>query len=322
MYDLVSIIVPIYNTAEYLCKCIDSLIAQTYKNIEIILVDDGSTDNSYKICQSYLSRDIRIHLFQQDNQGLSAARNMGIKQLSDESIYLTFVDSDDYVDRNYIEEMVKLSIQYDADIVSCKYISFDEQADYIEKLNLKEKVFINNGLTKFEGLFNKQKVDTVISCCKLFRNNIFKEIRYPIGKLHEDEYVIHDILNVANKIVYTNLPYYYYFQRANSITQSTFNIKRLDIIEALTNRINFFNLYKEKNYIKAVYSDFFKRLPYFYYETKKIDQNRASEIMAMYQNMLKENQKKINGISRIRYSLFAYLPQAYYYILKILRRPL
>ena len=310
----VSIIVPIYNTAEYLSRCIDSLIAQTYRDIEIILVDDGSTDSSYEICQSYACCDDRIRLFHQINQGLSAARNTGIEQLSAESDYLTFVDSDDYVADSYIEEMVKLSVQYDADVVSCKYLSFDE-FDQIEKSDLEERVLVHEGSTKFEGLFNQQKIDTVISCCKLFRRNIFRDIRYPIGKLHEDEYVIQDILNVANKIVYTNRSYYYYFQRTNSITNTTFNIKRLDVLEALTKRIDFFELYGDKAYIQAVYSDFFKRLPYYYYETNKIDENRASEIMDMYRSMLKENRKKIGWIDNVRYFLFAYFPKVYFYIL-------
>ena len=259
-------------------------------------------------------------MFHQDNQGPSVARNKGIDQLSDDSVYLTFVDSDDYVHRYYIEEMVKLSVKYDADVVSCKYIAVDELTNHNDECESKEKVLVCEGRARFEGLFNKMKINTVMACCKLFRMNIFQDIRYPIGKLYEDEYVILDILKLANKIVYTNRSYYYYFCRANSIMRSTFNIRKLDIIDILNKRIDFFEAYGDKPYIKAVYSDFFKRLPYFYYETEKIDGNRASEMLIMYRRMLEENRIKISWFARIRYVYFIHNPKAYHLALSMLRR--
>lgn len=226
---LISIIVPIYNVEKYLNKCIDSIINQTYKNIEIILINDGSEDNSGKICDKYAKEDSRIKVIHKKNGGLSDARNVGID--ASQGDYIAFIDSDDWVDLYMIERLYNLIIQHKADIVQGDYIEvYDE--DNILKNITKEEINFYNSNQMLEYLYGEKYVKTVVVWNKLYKKELFDQIRFPKGRLHEDEFTTYKVIHRANTIIDSNLPVYYYRQRESSIMNSDFNIKRFDILDA------------------------------------------------------------------------------------------
>lgn len=229
---MISVIVPIYNVEAYLEKCILSIVNQTYQELEIILVNDGSTDRSGDICKKF-EADKRIKLINKANGGLSDARNKGLECATGE--YIAFIDSDDYVHPQMFEIMHKFMQKEQADVVACNFqkVTENEIVTYksLNSNNLSFEIF-----DKEEALCQIDKV-FVIACNKLYRREIFSMIRFTKGRLHEDEFVIHHILNRCDKIVVLNTPLYYYVQRDNSI-MATMNMKRiLDKREALRERM-------------------------------------------------------------------------------------
>ena len=243
MESKVSVIVPIYNVEKYLKRCVDSLINQTYKNLEIILVDDGSPDNCPQLCDEFSNIDSRIIVIHKKNGGLSSARNAGLDIFTGD--YVVFIDSDDYIAENMIEKMVESNINIDADIVVCDY--YLDYTSFLKKQkHYKHKRIVSNS-QKFKMLYNSRyAIPTVVAWNKLYKRNIFNTIRYDNGKLHEDEFMICKLLNNANKILYIPERLYYYVQRDGSIT-SKFSLKSFDKIEAFDLRIKYFQdnkLYK------------------------------------------------------------------------------
>ena len=234
---LISVIVPIYNVEKYLHKCIDSLIGQTLKDIEIILVDDGSTDKSGVICDEYGLKDNRIKVIHKKNGGLSDARNTGIDIAKGK--YISFIDSDDWVDLQMFETLYNIAIKNDADIVQGDYIESYDENIRIEK-SILENITKYNSEEILHNLYGYNATKTVIVWNKIYKRELFNGIRFPKGKINEDEFTTYKILHKANIIIDTNIPIYYYRQREGSIMNSNFNIKRLDALEALKERIEYF----------------------------------------------------------------------------------
>ena len=251
--DLISVIVPIYNVEKYLPKCVDSILNQTYKNLEIILVDDGSPDNSGKICDEYAKRDNRIKVIHKKNGGVSSARNIGLENITGE--YIGFVDPDDYINKNMYEDMLYVIKNNNVDIVICNMIKVYDETKKINSLNTsKELLFVSSGNEKFNNLYNENSMLNSVVWNKLYKKRIFEKLTFPDGKIHEDEYIMHYLLDRANAIAYIKGAYYYYVQHNNSI-MSTYSIKRLDSVYALENRMNFFKEYNMKSCeIKTMYS--------------------------------------------------------------------
>ena len=231
--ELISVIVPIYKVEQYLEKCIDSIINQTYKNLEIILVDDGSPDNCGKICDEYSKEDNRIKVIHKKNGGLSDSRNKGLNISSGN--YVVFIDSDDYIDTNMIEKLYNKLIETNSDICICDFIR--EFENFSKYNNFEKKYFCVEGNEKFKCLYNQYNVVSTVQWNKLYKKNIFDSIKFEVGKINEDEFIVFDEFEKANKIIYVLEPLYYYRQRQNSIMNSKFNIKRYDAIEALEKRI-------------------------------------------------------------------------------------
>ncbi len=224
---LVSIIVPVYNVEKYIKTCLDSIINQTYKNIEILLIDDGSTDNSGKICDEYSKKDKRIKVFHKENGGLSSARNYGIDRAKGD--YLTFIDSDDTLELDYIEYLYNLIKKYNTDLSICPYIVIINET---KKYDFGKK-YSEETLSTEEALKRMlcEEGFTVSACAKLYKKELFDDIRYPLNKLCEDNGTTYKIIMKCNKIAYGNESKYNYFKRPNSIMTSKFNMKRLDLIE-------------------------------------------------------------------------------------------
>lgn len=215
--ELISIIIPIYNVEKYLVECIESVMNQTYKNLEIILVDDGSTDKSLEICKKYEKKDNRIKVIHQENFGLSYARNVGIENANGR--YLAFLDSDDFIEKNMYEELYNDLKYEEADIAGCDYYIY-KNANKAKKSDdfSKEKEIMNieTALIKM----NLLKGFGVSVWNKLFKKEIFNEIRFPVGEKNEDWLIIYKLLEKAQKIVYNPKAMLYYRQRKGSITKT------------------------------------------------------------------------------------------------------
>lgn len=222
--DLVSIIVPVYNVEKYVSKCIDSLLKQTYKNIEIVLVNDGSKDNSYKICEELSKKDNRIHLYTKENGGLSSARNFGIKKASGK--FITFVDSDDYISDTFVETLYVNLVDTNADISCCGYqMIYDNKIIYINNGN---EIKIYDKITALEKLYLTNDIG-MIFCNKLFKKELFENILFPIGQCFEDINTIYKIIDKSNIIVYNPECKYYYIQRSDSINGKNFKNKKFNV---------------------------------------------------------------------------------------------
>uniref|UniRef100_UPI004057086A glycosyltransferase n=1 Tax=Agathobacter sp. TaxID=2021311 RepID=UPI004057086A len=238
----ISIIVPIYKVESYIRKCIDSIIAQTHKSLEIILVDDGSPDNCPAICDEYALIDERIKVIHQKNSGLSEARNAGIKNATGQ--YIGFVDSDDYIAPNMYEELLKLIEDAEADLAICNYQYVNESGKNLFFISpMEDEIFDKENI--FKKLEAGKSHYYVTAWNKLYKRELFKDISFPKGKLHEDEFIVHEIFYKCNKVVTTSNTYYYYVQRADSIMSGKMSIKRLDAIEAVYNRYLFYKQHEE-----------------------------------------------------------------------------
>lgn len=220
MQELISIIVPVYNVEDYLTKCVQSIRNQTYPNLEIILVDDGSTDHSGEMCDSLALLDHRISVYHKANGGLSDARNCGIDHAAGR--YIGFVDSDDYVDRSMFENLYHHMKVCGADISACGYrmIYQDKSVDICEGDSLQQYT----DEEAFEVLFDRDNLG-VLAWNKLFSKELFDGIRFPVGQHFEDINTIYKLVARVKKIVYDPAPYYFYLQRENSINGENFKNK-------------------------------------------------------------------------------------------------
>jgi len=233
--DLITVVIPIFNVEKYLNKCIDSVLSQTYSNIEIILVNDGSTDNSGMMCDEYKNKDSRIKVIHKKNGGLSEARNFGIEVSSGK--YITFIDSDDYVEKDYIEYLYYLIQKYNTKISICAYSVLMENGKIIDY----GENYLEKRLSKIETLEKMLNEEgfSVSAWAKLYDIKLFKDIRYPVGKLCEDNGTTYKVIDKVDKIAYGNKSKYYYYKRKGSIMLSVFNKNKLDMIELTDEMCNY-----------------------------------------------------------------------------------
>ena len=235
----ISIIVPVYNVEKYLENCIESILNQTFKDFELILVDDGSTDNSGKICDIYKKKDSRIKVIHKNNGGLSSARNAGLDIACGK--YVGFVDSDDYIHYQMYEKLYHQIIKNKADISVCGFQKVKQfEKDLLSTNKFYEKVELFNNIEALEQLYCKYSTEFVVSWNKLYIKTLFKDIKFKEGVIHEDEFIIHRLLYNVNKVVYNNEKLYFYLQRRGSIVSSEAEVYQIDKIYALSDRIKFF----------------------------------------------------------------------------------
>ena len=240
MTEKITVIVPVYNVENYLNKCLDSLINQTYKNLEIIVINDGSTDNSGEICQEYAQKDNRIIYIEQENGGLSDARNAGLERMT--GSYVTFIDSDDWVESDYVEVLYNKLIEYQADIAVGNYYSYNEQEGifyfHIFGNSYYEKVYDNVSI--FENFYESEHMKNFALICvggKLYKSDLFRELRFEVGKLGEDGYLNQKIYLLAEKTIYLNAGLYAYRQREGSSSRSWTEKWMHALVDAMSERI-------------------------------------------------------------------------------------
>ena len=236
--DLISIIIPVYKVEKYLEKCIESVLKQTYTNLQIILVDDGSPDNCGKICDEYAKKDSRIEVIHKINGGLSDARNVGIAKAKGK--YIGFVDSDDYIKEDMYEILINLIKEYDADVSICNLYDVIEGKEYIRNKENGIKEYNRIDILK-EVLLDKNIQSYAWN--KLYKKELFNEIKYPIGKKYEDIGTTFYIFEKCNKVVVTSEPEYYYLKRADSLVNNVTESTVLDYTEIIIQRY----LYTQKN---------------------------------------------------------------------------
>lgn len=264
MKDLISVIVPVYNVESYLNRCIESLVRQTYKYLEIILVDDGSLDGCPHICDKWSERDNRIHVIHKTNGGLSSARNAGLKVAKGE--YIAFLDSDDWIHTKFIEHLYITIKDYKVDIAACDIcqVYTEKQDEKINKLSVK----IYSTEEALETLINGETFRAV-AWNKLYHKNMLIGEQFETGRYHEDEFFTYRIMAKTNKLAYVDEKLYYYFQRKGSIMNSI-SYKHLDALDAYLERIAYFKDLYPKLY-KIDKMRFCIACIYFYQETFKLN---------------------------------------------------
>lgn len=235
--DLISVIVPVYKVEQYLNKCIESIVSQTYQNMEIILVDDGSPDLCPGICDEWAERDERIRVIHKENGGLSDARNTGIENAHGN--YLVFVDSDDYVDRTMIEKLYVRIIDDHSELALCGIYGVDYGGRIEPISDLETSVWDQNDF--WDNFYKNSNVPLVVAWNKLYSSGLFEEERYDTGKIHEDEFIIHRLIVQCKQISVISDRLYYYVQRQGSITKQENPLQRFDAVEAFLKRSRWFN---------------------------------------------------------------------------------
>ena len=225
--EKISIIVPVYNVEAYLEKCVESILKQTYTNLEILLVNDGSTDKSGELCDKLALRDHRIRVIHKENGGLSDARNRGIDEAS--SNLIGFIDSDDYIDEDMYETLYRQMVASKADLSMCGHYDVYHQIPEKQVAKIKTWELMPEEAIK---MVMEAKILSVTAVNKLYKKALFEQLRFRIGKIAEDAFIMVDLIHQCSKIVATNEKKYYYVHRENSITTQKFSLKFLNVIEA------------------------------------------------------------------------------------------
>ena len=247
--DLISVIVPVYNVEEFLPYSLDSIVNQSYENLEIIIINDGSTDMSGKICNEYAKRDKRIKVINQENKGLSGARNTGIANASGK--YIAFIDSDDIISSQFLKYLHKIIVETQSDIAECSFTKIGENEVFAKKYEFDEdeKYIVINSEQALNRLHNEDveiTIKSVVVWNKLYKKELFNEIEFPKGKRYEDDFTTYKILGKIHKMVSSNRILYNYVQRKKSIMHQKFSLKRLDALEVFDNYINVFKWHSDK----------------------------------------------------------------------------
>jgi glycosyltransferase involved in cell wall biosynthesis len=262
----ISIIVPVYNLESLLRKCVDSILEQSFTNFELILVNDGSTDQSGEICDEYASKDSRVRVIHKKNGGVASSRNAGLSVANGN--YIGFVDNDDYINKYMFETLYHGAVSHTADIIICDYVEVGEK-QHCDKQKRDTHYHIEhyNHIEACNQLYTTNNVTFVVPWNKLYKKSLFKEIEYKVGNINDDETVAHELLYRSNKVTYIQTGLYYYVQREGSQMDSTasFNIKRFDAIYAFSYREKFFRQVKEKELHEKALKHFMEKFFWYYY---------------------------------------------------------
>lgn len=243
MSDLISIVVPSYNVEDYIDKCIDSICHQDYENIEIILVDDGATDATGIKCDEWALRDKRVVVIHQENQGLSGARNAGIRAARGK--YISFIDSDDMIAPDYVSTLYDCIIKSGTKMAQGRSKNFFAEED-IAGFASEDTRSVRSGYDMCKSLMSEYKMGWGIVMTKMFEKSLFDELEFPLGHIHEDEYLVYKLYWNAGQVALTDkIVYYYRSKRKGSITHSGYSIKHLDAIYARQERCKFFEMLGE-----------------------------------------------------------------------------
>lgn len=287
--EKVSIIVPFFNVETYISKCLETLLNQTYKNIEILLIDDGSTDNSFSIVESYQKKDKRIKIFRKENSGKSDARNLGLENAMGD--YICFVNSDDFVTLDFVEFLYNVSKKHNCDISCCQSISYLEREKTYEQSNLDEKEIVyENHQQLFVDYFLSIGIESGI-CNKLFKKSLFNTLRFDSETVYEDFDIIPMLFGKSQLVVFNSSAKYIYRKKENLKTSSSYWKKHESVFETVQKAKNYLvkNEYEDlldfyNAYCFNIYNDLYKKLIYSNYEGKNDVIKKIKEQVRLMEN--------------------------------------
>ena len=297
---LISVIVPVYKVEKYIHKCIESIINQTYDNLEIILIDDGSPDNCPKICDEYALRDNRIKVIHQENKGLSSARNKGIELAKGE--YIGFVDSDDYIEPSMFQDLYNAIVENNVDISICNFYVINDKT---KEKNVKNSCE-NKQYNKMEAL-KEILLDTHIQSYawnKLYKRKLFEDVKYPVGKKYEDIGTTFYLFERSNKIQYIGKPEYNYLNREDSIVFNYNEQTIIDYIDIIIERYK----YVEKKFEELKKYNFYylaKTLITAYNDVNSL-LNINNKLIVKVEELYKLVKEEFEKYGNISYDLFNY----------------
>lgn len=307
MNDLISVIIPVYNVEKYLKKCVDSVLKQDYINIEIILVDDGSTDSSGNICDEYSNKyPNKVKVIHKKNGGLSDARNYGIKKSSGK--YLIFVDSDDWIEENTISYSYKEIIENNAQI-AVYGISIDQEGKKAKIKKPSEKRIISSKLAII--YLNSFRGIDVSACNKMFCREIFNNIEFPVGKLCEDYYIMYKLFENTKQIILIPEVFYHYYQRPNSIVRNS-NLN-MDYLYAAEEEMKYLSKYNKDIEFAGITGYVFANITLYHMKYIKNIKNEKKELLKHMKKHKKSvlNNKYLPTVRKIQYIIFTYFNNVY-----------
>lgn len=280
MQKLLSVVIPVYNVEKYLKEALDSVVNQTYKNLQIILVDDGSTDSSGEICDLYAKQDNRITVIHQENAGAGAAKNAGLELVKGE--YFSIIDSDDYIELNMYEKMLGYMESYRSDVVQCLFrnvfVNRKVDRNYLIKSKDVRKIKRNKFLKEY--LYDWKYA---IFANKVFKTSLLKDIRFPVGRKIDDEFFTYKLICNAKTIVNTKEVFYNYRMRKSSVMNENSDIT------LITDRVDCF--LERRDYISGIYPELKKDLDYHFSDfiLSNYNATKSQELKAILETYVKEN---------------------------------
>lgn len=303
--QLISVVVPIYNLEKILDKSLPSILAQSYSNMEIILVNDGSTDQSGFICDSYAQKDNRVLVIHKENGGLSDARNTGIRRAKGD--YLLLIDGDDILHYQMVELLYTALRKHDADVSICE-LKWVEEKDIAQIQQREEAILDDREWTSEEAFYHLLDYHTyvkfAVACNKLYKRSLFEDISYPLGKIHEDEFVTYRIYDKTRKVVELPNELYYYIQREDSLTHLELSEKRFDKVEAYREMIQYS---LDRNlFVPLALDRYFYEWMFFlegYRITADMEPQRWEHYVAEAKGELKKYSSKLSFLAAIKWKI-------------------
>ena len=297
--EKISVIVPVYKVEPYLSRCVDSILAQTYRDFELILVDDGSPDRCGEICDAYAEKDNRVHVIHQKNGGLSAARNAGIDWAfaNSSSVWLTCVDCDDWIHPQYLEILLRAAQDCRAPVSVCVY----ERPEFSDEAMMKPVADWDAEELTPECLLVDHSWNFNYAWGKLYHKKAFGSVRYPEGKNFEDTFTTYKVLFSGERVAFVDKPLYFYFKNEAGITRSPWTPKELVVFEAMKEQLAF---YRENGFSRALEQEEKLYVNHFAYQITRIRENRAD---------LKQNRPYLRALKKEMMRLVHQNPEKYGY---------
>lgn len=312
MNDLISVIIPVYNVEKYIHKCINSVQHQTYSNLDILLIDDGSTDYSGVICDEYAQHDSRIKVFHTVNNGLAAARNKGLDEAMGD--YLCFLDSDDWLDDHFVEKLIQAVKEHNVPVAFCD--SNQEVSCWWVDQTQEKGMGLCEAYRWLDYQISREYVVMVTVWNKMYNRKVWNDLRFPEGKLHEDEFVIHHIIFRAQKLFWIPEQLYHYNIREESITgkRNRLSERHLDVLDALEERVSFLlSIHMQEQAVNSC-KNYLQTLIHWERMFSDLSQKNetAHKLRKRYCHSLHKYKRLFSIKQKMKYGLFIIAPAIFY----------
>lgn len=316
MDKLISIIIPFYNAEKYIGKCLESVVGQTYRNLQIILINDGSTDTSLKICKEFAQKDDRIEIYCQKNKGVSMARNLGLSKATGE--YVAWIDADDYVSSKFVELLYKIAEENNAEIVQCKH-----KRVYADDINFSDDAslcYVESNKVLHEYLQDKYDNISIYLWDKLVKRKLYSDVIFPNRTNSEERTVIYLLLLKCKKYIYTNAILYAYRMSEYSLTRGKIGVNYVQSgIDAECERLAYFKELNNKHLLESARIGFCKVMVMSYCRWRKYIGNDTEQLKKIYTLFIEElktlDKSKLNTKNRYAFCVFKKFPSLYYNII-------